>query len=285
MAAASAGAHAQAATAGPDRCDQQDIRAIPVRSADAPTGSEFARRVQALSGSSRDALVRAEVLSGNLPTFLRHLVPVTLRASDPTQPALILVCVMPDYLAVGSDHDFLFVPMGLKAALLIAKRFGFTLPTPRLVDAIYDQSAVKLDPRPLPPGDQMRSTAYLVYHSQLIHQERDERTARLGELTAGDKKDLVLTSRLWDIPGRVAIYGWHRAAHEPIQPLSTVHGARYADYSHGVRLVSEMVYVNGVRRSISEVLGEPKLARLLTNEAPMPRLSDHLSALAATLTE
>ena len=50
-------------------------------------------------------------------------------------------------------------------------------------------------------------------------------------LTAGPRKDLVLTSRLWLDPGKVAIYGWHRARGAPIQPLSTVHGAGYADYS------------------------------------------------------
>jgi len=28
-----------------------------------------------------------------------------------------------------------------------------------------------------------------------------------------------------------------------------VHGAQYADYSHGVRLVSRIIYVNGVLRA------------------------------------
>lgn len=275
----------QATGAGQGSCGPRDIGAIPSRNTNSATGSEFARRTQGLSGSARDAQVRSELLSGNLPDFLRHLVPVTLKGSDPLRPVQIVVCVMPDYLAIGSDHDFLFVPMGLKAALLIADRLGFMLPTPKLVDTIYAQSAVKLEPRPLPPGDEMRSTSYIVYHNELINEQRDALAARLGELTAGDKKDLVLTSRLWDIPGRVAIYGWHRAVHQPIQPLSTVHGARYADYSHGVRLVSGMIYVDGARRRISEVLGDPDLARLLTAEAPLPRLSERLNALAAALTE
>jgi hypothetical protein len=277
-----AGIHAAFAQTS-SSCDQDPIRAIPHRAADAPGGSEFARRVESLSGPQRDAQVRSEVLAGNVPQFLRRLAPVTVASADAAHPVEITVCVLPDYLAVGSDKDFVFVPMGLEAALDIADHFGFDLPTPKLVDAIYRESAVKLAPQPLPAGDQMRSTDYVVHHTQLITRQRSELGASLGELTAGDKKDLVLTSLLWQNPGRVAIYGWHRAVNEPIQPLSTVHGARYADYSHGIRLVSSTVYVNGVKRSIDAVLAEPRLAALLTKEGPLTRIAERLSVLMARM--
>jgi hypothetical protein len=282
-----AGAHCALAQQEPDsraaHCDQDPIHAIPHRAANAPGGSEFARRVESLSGPERDAQVRSELLSGNVPQFLRRLVPVTVTNADSAHPVEITVCVLPDYLAIGSDKDFVFVPLGLEAALDIAERFGFDLPTPKLVDTIYEESAVKLAPQPLPASDRMRSTDYVVHHTQLITRQRSELGASLGELTAGDKKDLVLSSRLWQIPGRVAIYGWHRAVNEPIQPLSTVHGARYADYSHGIRLVSNTVYVNGVRRSIDDVLAEPRLAGLLSSEGPLTRIAERLSSLMARM--
>ena len=249
----------------------------------APTGSEFARRAQELSGPARDALVRSELFSGNLPDFLRRLAPVTITGSDGARLVKITVCVLPDYLALGSDADFVFVPLGLKAALDVAGHFGFTLPTPRLVDAIYEESPVKLEPLPLPASDQMRSTAYFVFHSELISRERAAHAASLGELTSGDKKDLVLTSLLWQLPGRVAIYGWHRAVNQPIQPLSTLHGARYSDYSHGVRLVSDAAYVNGAKRSLEDVLAQPILARLLSREGSLPHLGERLALLTAQL--
>jgi hypothetical protein len=125
------------AGSGSAHCDQDPIHAIPHRTADAPAGSEFARRIQSLSGPQRDAEVRSEVLSGNVPQFLRHLAPVTVRNADSAHPVEITVCVLPDYLAVGSDKDFVYVPLGLEAALDIAEQFGFDLPTPKLVDAIY----------------------------------------------------------------------------------------------------------------------------------------------------
>ncbi len=193
--------------------------------------------------------------------------------------------MLPDYLAVGSDADFVLVPLGLRAALDIAGRFGFALPTPKLVDAIYNESSVKLDPRPLPAGAEMRSTAYFVYHNELINRERAGLAAPLGELTSGDKKDLVLTSLLWQRPGRVAIYGWHRGMDQPIQPLSTVHGARYADYSHGVRLVSLAVYVDGAERRLEEVLADPVLSRFVTRDGPLPHLGERLTSLIAQLAD
>ena len=262
-------------------CDAGRLKGIPARSADAPSGSEFARRVQALSGESRDARIRSELMAGNLPNFLRQLVPVTLAARDSAHR--LTVCVLPDYLAVGTDRDFVFVPMGLDAALTVAARFGFELPTPKIVDAIYDESVVKLRPQSLPAGDQMRSTGYFVHHNLLIGEQRAALDAPLGELTSGHKKDLVLTRRLWDVPGRVAIYGWHRNLNAPIQPLSTVHGARYADYSHGIRLVSDTVYVDGKARSIADVLADPTLAPLLTRDGVLPHLTERLSLLRARL--
>jgi len=250
------------AAAAPSDCHA--AATIPSAAADAVGGRDFARRVAGLEGAARDEQVRAELYAGDLPERLRRLAPVHLhgRARD-GRPVEIMLCVMPDYLAVGSDQDALLVPMGLPTALAVAAHYGFVLPTPRMVDAIYEAAPVKLTPEPLPAGDQMRSTAYVVRHDQLIAAQRTARHAPADALTAGHKKDLVSGERLARSPGRVAIYGWHRGSHEPIQPLSTVHGAGYADYSHGVRLVSSTVYVDGAPRPIGEVLADRELASLL----------------------
>ncbi len=277
---------ARASTIDAKRCSEDALRKIPHRLARASTGHAFALEVQHLSGPARDALVTGELRAGNIPAFLRRLVPVTVHGESADHvPVQLTVCVLPDYLAVGTDEDFLYVPMGLKAALDIAARFGLVLPTPKLVDAIYAASPVKLDPQPLMASNEMRSTAYVLHHSELIALQRARHPDPLGTLTSGDKKDIVLTPRLWRLPGRVAIYGWHRAEGFPIQPLSTVHGARYADYSHGVRLVSPTVYVNGkIPRRIEEVLADRTLAPLLSAEGPLSDLQAHLANLAARLT-
>jgi hypothetical protein len=56
-------------------CTGDTVAGIPPRAAQAPGGSEVARRVEHLSGLARDALLRAELFAGNIPAFLRHAAP------------------------------------------------------------------------------------------------------------------------------------------------------------------------------------------------------------------
>ena len=256
---------ATAAATPAEVCPGVLARAIPERPPNASDASEFVQQTIDLSASAREAAMAEELIAGNLPEFLRRLRPVTM--SD----AQVTICVMPDYLALGSDDDFLRLPMGLPTALEVADRFGFVLPTARMVDAIYEQAEVHLRPQPLPPGDAMRSIGYFWQHQGRIQAQRLALHASLGALMAGQKKDLVLTNRLLAKPGRVAIYGWHEGAGRPIQPLSTVHGARYADYSHGVRLVSAVAYVDGAARSLLDLLEDPRLAGRVSDEGPIAR--------------
>jgi hypothetical protein len=270
IAVVGAGATTADATAG--SCPYALTQRIPLRSAAAVTGSEFVRQTAALSERDREAVIAAELLAGNVPDFLWRLKPVTLRGRVVGGRTVeVTICVTPDYLALGSDTDFLRIPMALRTAFAAAARFGFVLPTPKMVDAIYEQAEIHLRPQPLAPGPSMRSTAYYWEHQQRVQEQRLALGASLGSLIAGQKKDLVVTNRLWRKAGRVAIYGWHRGAGAPIQPLSTVHGARYADYSHGVRLVSVVAYVNGQPRSIFDVLEDPRLAGIVSDEGPIIR--------------
>lgn len=256
-----------------DACPEVLTRAIPPRPAGAPTGSDFARLTAAMSEAEREAAIGAELLAGNVPRFVRRLRPVTMHGRLPDgRRVRVTICVTPDYLALGSDHDFLRMPMGLETALAVADRFGFVLPTRRMVDAIHAQADVHMVPQPLPPTDEMRSNGYYLRHDRGVRRQRLRLGARLGALIAGQKKDLVITERLRRKPGRVAIYGWHRPDGEPIQPLSTVHGARYADYSHGVRLVSAVALVDGRPHAIRELLADPRLAGVLSDEGPIPRV-------------
>ena len=253
---------------------------IPARAADAPGGRAFAEQIRGLSDDERESQIRRELKAGNIPNFLRQLVPIRLQS--PTSSGAmddIVICAAPDYLAIGSDNDFLLIPMRLATALSTASEYGFTLPTPRLVDAIYAQAAVHYIPQPLPAGDEMRSTDYSVRHNELIGVQRTALGASLGDLSAGDKKDLVLTNRLLSHIDRVAIYGWHTADGKPIQPLSTVHGWRYADYSHGVRLISAQAFINGTPRSIFDLMQDDRLASAFNGEGVISNVIELIETL------
>ena len=249
---------------------EQLTRAIPARAAQDLTGSQFAQYVSKMNSEQREETILEEISKGNLPEFLRRLVPVKLQCELTNGQSLTAtIFVTPDYLAIGSDSDFLRIPMNLHTATAIAERFGFILPTRKMVDAIYMQSRYHLTPQPLPAGPQMRSTEYYSTHNQIIEDQVHAAGAPLGALVSGDKKDVVISNRLTLDLGRIAIYGWHRGPGQPIQPLSTVHGANYADYSHGIRLISEWALVNGKLQSIRELLRDPSTSRLLSDEGPI----------------
>ena len=243
-------------------------RSIRSRSLRALTGSKFADYVWKMDSQQREKAILSEALEGNLPAFLRALVPVEFKHQPANNEKAITatVFVMPDYLAIGSDEDYLRVPMNLHTAAAIAARFGFILPTRKMVDVIYDQSAYRFTPQPLPAGPRMRSTEYYRMHNEMIEKQSRAHGVRLGTLVSGHKKDVVLTNRLAKAPGQIAIYGWHRAKDAPIQPLSTVHGANYADYSHGIRLISDTALVNGEPHSVDDILRDSSLANVLSDE-------------------
>jgi len=251
-------------------CSAKLAHAIPSRAVGAPSGSAVMKQVLNLSGAKRDAVVSGQLLSGNVPKFLRDLTPVTFDGTRRDGHSVrVTICVAPDYLAVGSNRDFVRIPMGLPAAARIAERFGFFLPTTKMVDRIYTRAVVHLTPSPMKPTRQMQSTAYLVRHNNTVNGQRAPLGHSLVDLTAGQKKDLVLTKRLLSAHGRVAIYGWQRPNGRPIQPLSTVHGAHYADYSHGIRLVSATAYVDGKARPLANILQDPQLASVVSSEGPI----------------
>jgi hypothetical protein len=263
------GAGARDSAGAPLQVDEL-TRAIPARSLEDLSGSQFVHFVSKMDARDREQAILAEISKGNLPEFLRKLVPVRLRGELASGKDFIAtIFVTPDYLAIGSDADFLRIPMNLHTAVAVAQRFGFVLPTRKMVDAIYQQARYHLVPQPLPAGPQMRSTDYYWTHNELIEDQTRAIGAQLGALISGDKKDVVMSNRLALHLGRIAIYGWHRGAGEPIQPLSTVHGANYADYSHGIRLVSEWAVVNGKVQSVRDILHDPSTAAILSDEGPI----------------
>lgn len=254
---------------------------IPPRPMQAPGAQALIRAIADLDDTARDLAIRAALIAGNMPSFVRRAAPVTTAGTTSAgRHVTLTLCVLPDYLAVGSEADFVRVPLALDSALAVAQAFGFSLPTRRIVDLVHRQATVRLQPQPLPASDRMRSAAYLLRHEALVERQRADIGSRPGAITAGHKKDLVLTTRLQVQSGRVAIYGWHRADGTPIQPLSTVHGAHYADYSHGIRLVSRTAYLDGVPVSLFDVIADADLAGLLSDEGPLRRVAAFQQAAA-----
>ena len=253
-------------------CPSQLTEKIPPRAPDALDGTAFIRYVAAMEPEEREAAIVKEVLSGNMPAFLRHLVPVEVTGAfdeHDRPPLSATLCVIPDYLAIGSDEDFVRMPMNLRSSTRIAREFGFVLPTDRIVDAVHRQADYQFRPQPLRPGPRMVLPDYFRTHDRRIREQGLRDGVASGILVAGHKKDVVLSNRLNRRGGRIAIYGWHYRDGTPIQPLSTAHHAGYADYSHGIRLVSQFLTIDGERYSIYDVLRDTDL---LNGDGAIPNI-------------
>ncbi len=260
-------------------CSPRLAREMPRRPGSAAGGSAVMAAVGNGSGSGRDNRLVQEALNGNMPTYMRNLHPVTFDGTVGGRSITVTICVTPDYLAIGSDSDHVRVPLGLPAALRVADAFDMMLPTTSMVDAIYRQADVRVAPSPMTPGSSMSSTSYFVTHDQTIDAQFARAGAQQGMLVAGHKKDLVIANRLSRNPGRVAIYGWHRTNGNAIQPLSTVHGEYYADYSHGIRLVSRTAYVNGEAVDLRELLTDERYAGFLNSDGALTGATVRLASL------
>ncbi len=242
------------------RCGTADlIRALPARRTGANSGNTVFESIRSVDGVDRDRMLAAEIRRGNFPESLKNLRPVVLRQGLPRP---VTICVMPDYLSVGSDSDSVRFPMGLTATASLLADLEFLLPTVPMVNQIYAQADVKLSPSPQSPGPQMGSSDYILRHDRTIDEDLGQRTG----LIAGHKKDLVVANRLLRNPGRIAIYGWHRSEGDPIQPLSTVHGAEYADYSHGIRLVAKYAFIDDEPYLLTDLLADEAYAAGLNSD-------------------
>ena len=245
--------------------DRPPTLRLPPRPADAPAGSKFAKQIEQLPRTERDAAILREITRGNVPDFLRSLKPIEVTAAAQGVNHRATYFVTPDYLAVGSNDDFFRMPMTPLTAQAIADACDGLLITAKISDDIFAQADLKLPPRPLTKDRDLAATFY--EHHQIIEGQR--RGAALGLLVAGIKKDVVLTNRLREREHRVAIYGWHYPDGQPIQPLYVGHVDWYVDYSHGIRLMSRRVIVDDQPMDVADVLTSKELSPLISHEGPI----------------
>ncbi len=247
--------------------DAPEVRiAFPVRPADAPNGSKFQQQIAGLPRDQREAAVLREIMTGNVPEFLRSLKPIRVEAIDDGGAKHVATYfVMPDYLAIGTDDDFFRVPITPVTGMAIADKFDASLITAKVSNDVFTAAQVKLDPKPLTKDRDAVATFW--QHHQIIEAQLHGKPR--GLLVAGIKKDVVLTNRLKEKPHKVAIYGWHYPDGRPIQSLYVGHVDWYVDYSHGVRLMSQQILVDGRLLQVSGVLKDSRLCPLLSSEGPI----------------
>lgn len=235
----------------------------PERSS-ATTGDEFYHRAFSMKWAARDSFALKEILSGNVPSFLKKFSPVNISITDSLSGKIIKATyyVSPDYLSIGNDEDWARINITPKAAQKIADSFHCFLPTKKMVDDIYKAAKIKLEPVPMYA---FRDSTPTMWHHHLIIE--GQRKGRKG-LIAGIQKDVVISGKIPrdTRPDRVAIYGWHKLDGKTIQPLYTGHIYWWVDYSQGIRLVYRKIKVEGRWMDYTDVLKDKKLQKILCDE-------------------
>jgi hypothetical protein len=226
------------------------------------------RRISELPLSVREEEIYKAIASGNIPGFLRKTLTLHAVFEDLNGGRhSVIYEVMPDYLAVGSDGDFCRVPMNPRSAQRLATLFGASLVTSALSDHIYSQAELKLTPfNYVPVGNANELVSKFVDHNTQIEKQLSEAGGRHGQLVAGIKKDIILSSRITEKHDRVVLYGWHKPDGIPIQPVYSGHVWWYVDYSHGIRLINNQVILDGRPALVSDILKDPVLFRVLSDE-------------------
>ncbi len=129
-------------------------------------------------------------------------------------------------------------PIGIGQAAAYAQQMGCELPTPKLVDAIWQAADLKLEPRPRRHNGTVAQMASAeVYQDQALRIEAQIGGRSLGvdfSLLAGCFKDVVQQN------GKIGLYGWHNLNGVVIQPFFSGHAPEWIDYSQGLRLVRKL---------------------------------------------
>ena len=229
-------------------------------------GSRFLEMFYDKTREQWEETIVKEIKAENVPSFNSRFVTVRVEGVDcKGKTHTLLYQASPDYLAIGTDDDFVRVPLTPMAAQLVAEHLHCMLPTKKMVDQIYEQAQIKLAPKPLTEN---RNALYtFVEHHKIIERQRTGKS--LGKLVAGVKKDVVITNLLQQKENRVAIYGWHQLNGKPIQPLTTVHVNWYVDYSHGIRLIKRQAELDCKVCDLYEVVKDPDLCCLISDEGPI----------------
>jgi len=243
---------------------QTSKKIITVQRNSTLTGNDFYHQAFGMKWNERDSFAVKEILTGNIPSFLKKFERIKVSVMDSVTGKIINAeyFVSPDYLSIGTDDDWARINITPLAAQKIADSFQCFLPTRKMVDDIYKAAKIKLEPVPM---FAFRDSTPTMWHHHLIVE--GQRKGRKG-LIAGIQKDVVISGKISrdSKPDRVAIYGWHKLDGTPIQHLYTGHIYWWVDYSQGIRLVYRKIKIGKKWMDYVDVLNDPILKKLLYDE-------------------
>mgnify|MGYP007060732291 FL=1 len=107
---------------------------VPPRSSNALSGSAFVNLIWSMPRDQREEQIYSQVISGNIPEFMRQLNTITANANIGGSNYTVKYFVIPEYLAVGSDSDYFLTPMSPIVAQRICNALNCTMPTKKMAN-------------------------------------------------------------------------------------------------------------------------------------------------------
>ncbi len=273
---------------------------VPKRRKGALTGSEFVNLVKHDMSNFQERAYK-EILKGNIPDFLRpeNFQPIIITKKIKGKTVRAIIRVAPDYIAIGSNEDFVRVPLNGPTAQKIAQHFGWLLPTQKLADEIQKKSKMDggvvaqitapkvakyvINPKTGKPvsnrwnlmkygnyeGKWMMTPDFFDMHDRLVEGDIAKKGIPTYSIRWGHKKDIIYHHRLIGLKHALFIYrrGW-----QPIQ-TKDFHGKNYFDYSHGVRFINSEVALMVIgpgkselkKVSLVDLIKDKELYKLFSN--------------------
>lgn len=255
---------------------------LPERPSDALTGSQFIQQMEKLGNmnsktnqAKMEKLIEAEIAKGNLPSFCRpeNMKTLAIEGKDGTRVEFKAAL---DYLAIGSDQDYVRIPITPVLAQTLSEKYGWGMPTRPMAHAIHDLADIKLTGVGLVNDEEdqlhMQGNAFIQRHNREINKQLGaEGLQRLKSgkaLVAGHKKDVIISRYVIDHPNGAMDYsGLYIDGKNPIQD-NPAHEWSYRDYSHGFRPIAGNVviaYPDGrtETRKYYDAIKDEKIAKIL----------------------
>jgi len=251
-------------------------------------GSEIVKEFHDDLCPAREEQIYTAAAAGQVPKFLRNWMEVSFEWDG----LLITFYCLPDFFCVGTDDDYVYTPMNPVTAERIGKLIDGRLPTPRMVELMYEHGK-KMVLDPMTPGQgfpwdgSMKGTYRWPIYTNRVRVQKDFRKIELDDLVEGHFKNVVVSQEMEKHKGRwLGFFGGYSYVNKPIQNLNySAHGVLYADYSHGVHYVHNEMVIGDNIFEVAEVLAHPTYAEAISNEGALNFSSYHDVHKAYRVTE
>jgi hypothetical protein len=226
------------------------------------TATEILRQLPNTLCEEREQAICEFFEAGQCPMWLRQWVEIPV-AADGLSGAFY---VMPDFLCLGTDDDYVYTPLGAINAERALRRFKAVLPTQRMVSLVYAMSKKQVAQPWGPPYDNsMKLTERWAVQTRKAAKGIKASGAHNGDLVEGHFKNVIVSPRTVTSHGTdLSFFGWYDGRGRPIQGDSGAHGSSYCDYSHGVRAVLSNVVVGDRMTSLPEALADEHAYKLFS---------------------